>query len=357
MIGKRLLLARTAAGLSLRDLQAKIGNLVTAQAIGKYERNESMPRSGVLLALIKALGVSEDYLLGNAEIELEAVEFRKKTIATKRDESQVKASALQLLERYLAIEEVLNLASQDWNKPREAPYPAKELSDADRAAHSLREHWSLGIDPIPDLMEVLEEQGVKVLAIDQAGIDGLMARVIRPGKAATPIIAVNANDCSERQRFTLAHELGHLVLEPTDALDGEKVAHRFAGAMLMPAEAIWREIGKHRTQISLGELFRLKSVFGVSVQALTYRCKDLGIFSDSLFRTLFQEFERRGWRKPPYDEPLSTLPRKPKRFERLCLRALAENAISESRAAELLGVSMSALQFDMDEPPQEARTS
>src|SRR5689334_15220351 len=110
MIGKRLLLARAAAGLSLRDLEGKIENLVTAQAIGKYERNESMPSSKVLLALARALEVSEDYLLGSAEIELEAIEFRKKTISTKRDESQVKASALQLLERYLAIEQLLNLS-------------------------------------------------------------------------------------------------------------------------------------------------------------------------------------------------------------------------------------------------------
>lgn len=353
MIGKRLILARTAAGLSLRDLEAKIGNLVTAQAIGKYERDGSMPSSGVLLALAAGLGVPEDYLLGSSEIELEAVEFRKKSIATKRDESQVKAYALQLLERYLAIEEVLNLSSKDWNKPREAPFPVNELSEADRAARSLRQHWGLGIDPIPDLMELLEEQGVKVLALDQSGIDGLMARVVRPNKAPAPIIAVNANDCGERQRFTLAHELGHLILEPAAGLDVEKAAHRFAGAMLMPAEALWREIGKHRSSIGLGELFRLKQIFGVSVQALAYRCKDLGIFPAPLFRSLYQEFERRGWRKPPYDEPWSGLPQKPKRFERLCLRALSEGAISEARAAELLGVSIRDLQNDMDEPPKQ----
>lgn len=350
MIGKRLILARTAIGLSLRELEAKIGNLVTAQAIGKYERDESMPSSGVLLALAKALDVSVDYLLGNAEIELEAVEFRKKAIATKRDESQVKATALQLLERYLAIESLLNLSSQEWNKPREAPYPANEIAEADRAARSLREHWSLGVDPIPDLMELLEEQGIKILALDQAGIDGLMARVVRPGKSAVPIIAVNAADCGERQRFTLAHELGHLVLEPAMGLDVEKVAHRFAGAFLMPAEAMWREIGKHRTQIGLGELFRCKKVFGVSAQALTYRCRDLGIFPEGLFKALFQEFGRRGWRTPPYKEPDSMGPQTPKRFARLCLRALAENAISESRAAELLGVSVHDLQKEMDEP-------
>ena len=58
------------------------------------------------------------------------------------------------------------------------------------------------------------------------------------------------------------------------------------------------------------ELFELKRVFGVSVQALTYRCKDLGIFSNTLFRFLFDEFSRRGWRSPPYEEPC----RRPKHY-------------------------------------------
>ena len=58
MIGQRVKIARSAAGLSLRDLESKIDNLVTAQAISKYERNESMPSSRVLIALADALGVS-----------------------------------------------------------------------------------------------------------------------------------------------------------------------------------------------------------------------------------------------------------------------------------------------------------
>ena len=85
MIGQRLKLARSAAGLSLRGLEEKIGNRVTAQAIGKYERNESMPGSGILIALADALGVSVDYLIGDQEMLLEAVDFRKKTITSKRE--------------------------------------------------------------------------------------------------------------------------------------------------------------------------------------------------------------------------------------------------------------------------------
>ncbi len=359
MIGQRLKLSRSAAGVSLRDLEERIGNRVTAQAIGKYERDESMPSSGVLIALADALGVSVDYLVGDQEMVLEAVEFRKKQITSKREEAQVEAKVLHMLERYLLVEELLDLPSVEWDKPREAPYPVNQhVAEADRAAQSLREHWGLGTDPIPNLVELLEEQGIKVLSIDLTNIDGLTARVRRAQKGAVPVIVVNRKDWGERQRFTLAHELGHMVMDVSAKVDDEKAAHRFAGAFLMPADALWAEVGKHRTSIGGSELFYLKQLFGVSVQAITYRCRDLGIFSDSLFRRLFQEFSRLGWRSPPYREPLARPGEEPTRFRRLTFRALAEGAISEPKAAELLNLSMHELDQLMEvEPPNEPKAA
>ncbi len=352
MIGQRLKLARSAAGLSLRGLEERIGSRVTAQAIGKYERDESMPGSGVLIALADALDVSVDYLVGDQEMVLEAVDFRKKRRTSKREESQVEATVLHFLERYLLVEELLNLPSVEWHSPREAPYPVmRDVSEADRAARSLRDHWGLGNDPIPNLVELLEEQGIKVLAVDLTNIDGLTARVRRIGKGALPVIVVNRKEWGERQRFTLAHELGHLVMDVTAKVNEEKAAHRFAGAFLMPADVLWAEIGKHRTAIGWGELFELKRLFGASVQAITYRCKDLGIFSEAAFRRLFNDFDRFGWRSPPYEEPHARKGEEPKRFERLTFRALAEGAISESKAAELLSLSVQDLNRRMEEPP------
>ena len=361
MLGQRLKLARSAAGLSLRGLEERIGNRVTAQAIGKYERDESVPSSGVLIALADALLVSVDYLAGDQEMALEGVEFRKKSLTSKREEMQVEAKVLHLLERYLMIEEFLGLPSLDWDKPREAPYPVvNDPSEADHAAYSLRRHWGLGLDPIPNLVELLEERGIKVLSCALDNIDGLMARVRRADKSTVPVLVVNDSHWGERQRLTMAHELGHMVLEVGAAVrpphggrkvDNEQAAFRFAGAFLMPAEVLWAAMGKHRTSIGWSELFALKKLFGVSVQALTYRCKDLGIFGPTLFRRLFHELSRLGWRKPPYQEPYAMPCEEPQRFERLCFRALAEGAISEAKAAELLETSVHELNQRMEEPP------
>ena len=220
MIGRRLKVARTSAGLSLRDLAARMDGLVTAQAIGKYERNESMPGSRVLMALATALAVSEDYLLSAEDLVLEGVDFRKKTSA--REEATVEARTLQLLERYLAVEDMLGLRSVDWEQPRGAPYPVADLRDAEDAARSVRQEWGLGHDPIPKLAELLEERGIKVLSLDLEDIDGMAARVRRHGREAARVVVVRKNIWAERKRFTLAHELGHMCIALTGDVDEER---------------------------------------------------------------------------------------------------------------------------------------
>lgn len=351
-VGQRIRVSRHACGLSLRDLEARIERRVTAQAISKYERDEATPSTGVLIALADALSVSVEYLVSDNHIRLEAVDFRRKQLTSRREEARVQATVQHLLERYLGVEEILGLPSSAFDMPREAPWPVLcDPSEAEHAARGLRVYWGLGPGPIRNLVELLEERGIKILSLSLTNIDGLTARVHRAGRGVAPVIVVNRGDWGERQRFTVAHELGHLVLDAAPRIDGEKAAHRFASAFLMPAEMLRAEIGKHRKSIGWSELFELKRILGVSVQALTYRCKDLGIFGNPLFRQLFNEFDRRGWRSPPYREPWVLTGEQPRRLERLCFRALAEGAISRSKAAEVLGHSIIELSRRMEEPP------
>ena len=142
-----------------------------------------------------------------------------------------------------------------------------------------------------------------------------------------------------------------MALQVAPRLDVEKAAHRFAGAFLMPAEALRAEIGARRSAIGWDELFDLKRIFGVSVQALAARCRDLGIFGPALVQRLFRDFSRFGWRRPPFREPFTLPGEEPTRLERLCFRALAEGAIAESKAAELIGVPVRDLDLRMEKPP------
>ena len=338
VIGDRLKLARAAAGLSLRGLEERIAKRVTAQAIGKYERNETLPSAGVLVALSQALEVPLDFLFGSDELlTLEAVEFRSRSVFGWRDAGRLQAAVVDRIERYRAVEAALGLSALAWDRPRAAPYPVADLAEAERAARSVRSEWNLGLSGIANLVELLEERGIKVLQIELPDeLAGIAAWVRPPGEPSLPVVVVNQGHPGERQRFTLAHELGHLVLSLEHSTNSEKAADRFAGAFLIPAEALWTEVGKRRSHLGLKELLLLKKLLGASVQTLAYRCLELGIISQAHHRRLFRQFTEEGWRKPPYREPAKLDPEESTRLERLCRRAVSEDLITESRAEELV---------------------
>lgn len=281
MIADRLRLARRKAGYSLRDLSAAMGEKVTPQAIGKYERGESTPSSGVLLALSKALEVSLAYLLDTQGIALSGVEFRTKANTSARDRAQVETEVLEWIERYLQVERVLELDSAHWHCPVARPRKLGDPADAEKLAGEVRDKWNLGFDPIPDMTELLEEKGLKVLTVPLPDrVSGFACLVKRPDEQAElPVIVVNSRFSLERRRLTLAHELAHRLID-TGSLsdrDEEKAATVFAGAFLVPREHLQREAGKHRNALGHKELIELKRLYRVSGAALLMRLRQAGV--------------------------------------------------------------------------------
>lgn len=357
MIADRLRLARRKAGYSLRDLSAAMDSRVTAQAIGKYERGESTPSSGVLLALSKALGVSLAYLLDTQGIELSGVEFRTKASTGAKDRAQVETEVLEWIDRYLQIELVLELDSAHWKCPVARPRKLRDSNDAEKLAAEVREKWDLGLDPIPNMTELLEEKGLKVLTVQlPARVSGLTCMVKRPQEQAElPVIVVNDQFPLERRRLTLAHELAHRLID-TDSLpdrDEEKAANVFAGAFLMPRDHLMREVGKHRNALGYKELIDLKRLYRVSGAALLVRLRQLDVISEAILVYAFQSIAR-GWRtqEPNELEPLIERGQRERalRFERLCYRALAEGLISLGKAAELLRLPIGDVETGLKGP-------
>ena len=346
MIGSRLKRAREALGMSLRDLEARINGQVSAQAIGKYERDEMMPSSAVLLSLANALEVSPEFLMSQRDVALAGIDFRKSPHASSKEERAVEASVLDQVERYLELEELMPGVEQQWESPQSQAFIVNSVEDAEAAADELRKLWSLGIDPIPVFAELLEDKGIKVIALDlPERVSGSKAMVQRPELPELPVIVINKKHNGERQRFTLAHELAHLVLRSDNLSDDllEKAADRFAGAFLMAKEMMLRVLGKHRTSISLGELAELKKIFKVSIASLVVRCSQLGVITRGLYGRLWAQIKALGWNDLQSNEPGRLEPEVPQRMERMCLRAVAEGAISEPKAAQLLRISVREL--------------
>ena len=351
MIGSRLKLAREAAGLSLRELEGRINGLVSAQAIGKYERDEMMPSSTVLIALSKALSVSPDYLLSKREISLSEVDFRRHTAAGEKEQRAVEAIVLDYAERYLQLEELLPDAARSWGPPKAHEFKISAPEDAEAAAEKLRSLWELGIGPINSMMELLEDKGIKVVSIPLPElVSGSKAFAKQRHEDAAALIVVNSRHNGERQRFTMAHELGHLVLnfqQPMSEKAQEKAADRFAGAFLITKELLRKLMGGSRRAIQMQELLYLKRFFKVSVAALVVRCGQLGILANAAYAKLWSMLKANGMADFGSAEPDPLPPEVPTRMKRLCLRGIAEGALSESKAMALLGISRKALDAEL----------
>ncbi len=354
MLGERLKLARKRAGLSLRDLAHRLDDQVTAQAIGKYERGEMMPSSPVLIALSKTLGLPLGYFMSPMQAKLDGIEFRQKAGTTATDRARVEAEVLEHVERYLMIEDILGLDSASWNNPLAQRQRIEDPGACEALANQIRGLWALGTDPIPNMTQLLEQHGIKVLLLSlPEGVDGLTCLVRRPGKEAVPCIVVNQQRTLERRRLTLAHEVGHRFIDPDSSYSPEKAANRFAGALLMPADHLQAEIGKHRHALGYREIVQLKRIYRVSAASMLLRLSHLGILSQAALVHAFQTVAK-DWRKvepEPLELPeLRGQEETPSRFERLCYRALAEDLISLPKAAELLQKRTNEIEVALNGP-------
>ncbi len=336
MIGARINQARKATGLSLRALAQKAG--ITAMAISKYETGKSTPSSGVLLSLAKALNVRTEYFFRPVKVELKEVEYRKHSKLPVKALRQIEGDVVEQIERFIELEQLLpNGPVQVFKLPDDLPGTISTLDEIEGVAARLRAAWDLGVDPIPVLTDMLEERGVKIFqsAAIPENFDGMAAKV-----DGIPVIVVSSHVPGDRQRFTLAHELGHLVLQGRLAanVDEEAAAHRFAGAFLAPASEVRKELGEQRNWLEPKELDVLKQVYGLSMQAWMHRAKDLGILSDTRYVEMRKFFSAHRWTKT---EPGDQIPaERPQLFVQLVFRALAQDLISESKAAELLRLTL-----------------
>lgn len=331
--GTRLKNARIAAGYSLRDLAENIG--VSAQAISKYERSMDMPSSSVLMRLTKVLGVDAAFLMQASMLPEISPAYRRSPYQIK-NEASIIAQLQAWLERYRTVESLYPPESQHtFQLPNGFPKQVQNKAEIETAAQLLRQFWELGEDPIDSLMELLEDRGIKIDLIQgAAGFDAC----VFVDDSGTPFIASRDGLPGDRQRFNLSHELAHLLLEPAKTLDAEDCMQYFAGAFLIPATKARYELGENRHQIDIEELHTLKHKYGASMQAWLFRAYHLGILSQPRFKSHMHDFSQRGWVRlePGQEYP----PEQPKRLRRLVARLLAEGIINESRAAELLGMSL-----------------
>lgn len=337
VFAKRLKSARVQAGLSQDELVNRMGGVVSKNAISKYEKSEMMASGKVLISIAKALNVKPDYFLRPFTIEIEEIEFRKKRKLGVKKIQAIKQKVSDIVERYLEVEEFLAIESSFTNPIKHIEI--KSQQDIERAVEELLISWKLGFNALPNVIELLEDKEIKVVEIDAPEeFDGFSGWADRK----FPIIVINKSYGIERKRLTALHELAHLLLNFPEGLDHkqkEKFCFQFGAAMLMPEETFKVELGEHRSHIPLAELVLIKETYGISIQAIMQRAKDLAIINEFTFVNFRKRIS--GNRK---EEGLGEYLGKEEstRFKQLVFRAAAEEVISMSKAANLFNQKLAS---------------
>lgn len=345
IFANRLRSARLLNGFSLQDLADKIDNKISRQAIFKYESGAAVPNSEMINILADALNVRPDYFSRETTVEIGQIEFRKQSNFSSKEQKKVIEQTREYLSRYLELEMILNLEPLFQN-PLKNIDVIRSKNQIDNASEQLRDKWELGMDSICNVAELLEENGIKIIEVHADGLfDGLQTLV----NGKVPVIAYNSklSNKPDRIRFTLLHELAHLLLPFSDDLSytqREKLCHQFAASMLLPQRALVQELGIKRNKISIQELGYIKKEYGISIQAIVMRALDCEIIDSGFTGKFFGYLNLMNWRT---EEPISYDGiEKSKRFDQLLYRALSEEQISTSKAAALKNMKLADFRLE-----------
>ncbi|MGV8084236.1 MAG: helix-turn-helix domain-containing protein [Coriobacteriia bacterium] len=345
-IGIRLRQYRTARGYTLDELVERMNGLVSKQALSKYEHDRADPRPKVLLALASALDIKASRLLAEPEYRFEPIAYRAFASMPKSERESIESAITLDLENRLSLRDALGM-------PIEYPfaddrYRVIHVSDAEYAAERLRQAWNLGGEPIANLAEMMESKGVYLIEVEASRqFDGLaMLTTDEHGVPVSCGVALRREVTRSRQRMNLAHEIGHLVMDTSEGVDTEAAARRFAGAFLYPQQAACTEFGSRRSRVTMDELLAAKQRWGISIQGVLYRLRDLGIIDGASYTWWCKYINRAGWRaEEPGEEPRE---RSNWNFAH-AHRAAAEGLISRETLAEYVpGLSSRTVPEDID---------
>lgn len=302
----RLEQALAARSLTKGQLASMVG--VAASTVSKWCKGDQSPESDTFDRLASVLNVRPEWLTRDCLPAVSAPLYRSNASALKAARAKLEArtewtqEVAYLLEDYVDYPTV-DLPIRSYQDPEQI-----SCADIEAAAEECRSLWQLGRGPIQNLTLAAESAGILIVREETeiSAIEGLSSwsRLLE-----RPIVFLSADKANAfRSRFDLAHEIGHLILHKhiprADERDRynqvEAQAHRFAAALLLPAETFAGEV---RVPPSLDNLLILKQRWGASVAAMMMRCHALGLLNDDQKLLLFKRRSARwGSKAEPGDD-------------------------------------------------------
>ena len=272
---ERLKLARQRRGLRQQELAARIR--VSPRSIGRWERGVTAPKDDNLRFLAQELRFPDAYFFGDAPPTLEGWAFRSLARMTGRQRDTALAAGAQAVCLDLWLDTL-------FHRPKLRVPDLRDHSSPEDAAIALRAVWGLGYRPLPNVVHLMEANGIRVYSLVHAEANFDAFSVWYGG---VPFVFLNTTTTTERRRMDACHEIGHLVLHAHtgggDTKPENDEAAAFAAAFLMPAAPF---VASAPQRITLASVITAKQQWGVSAISYVRRLHDLGRLTDWQYRSL-----------------------------------------------------------------------
>lgn len=332
LIPDRLTEGRLAARLTQTELAERVG--VSRQAVSAYELGDKNPEPNVMTKIASALGQPVVFFTKEQRGGFgkhSANFFRKVGTDTKRRNQACEIYAKWLSSVAHAFDFIANYPAVDIPsyEPRGGSYEDEEIEEY---AERTRQHFGLGLGPISNVVRLLETKGI---IVSRYRIEGEKIEAFSFWSGPRPFMFLSSDkESAARARFDAAHELAHLCLHRwvgAEEIDDkarlkeiEREADHFAGAFLLPRQSFPNEIYSPRAE----SFVDLKARWKVSIQAMVYRAKDLGLFDERQVTNLYKQISYKNWRKI---EPLDRGTKAIQFEEPLLLKKITELVFSSGR--------------------------
>jgi Zn-dependent peptidase ImmA (M78 family)/DNA-binding XRE family transcriptional regulator len=347
---KRLREARLVRGLTISDLAIGIG--VSKQAVSQFELGEHKPKTETLLALINTLQFPKNFFYKEyKEQYVGNTFFRANATATKKSKEMQYHKAIMAGYIYEYLSDYIEFP--ELNLPDISTLTASvwKVEQIESLAKLVREFWGIGENPISNIVHLLERNGIMVFSVDT---DSLKVDAFCQHRSGRPFIFLgNEKQSAVRRQFDSAHELGHILMH--EDIDNQELlsreefkvmesqANRFASALLLPAEAFTKTV----TSTSLLHFVELKKYWHVSIGAMIYRSRDLGIIDESKYTSLQKQMSMKKMKtREPLDD-LMPVP-KPVVLKKSILMLLEHKLKNELQLIQEMGVPQDHIEMLCD---------
>lgn len=336
-----LIAAREAMGLTQVQLAARLSELsgagpkISQGYVSRVEKGSLSVADDRLELFAAALECTVDLLVSDAKLWSlgDGCLYHRNRASTKASTLRKLHARVNLLRLYLhRLAEAAELPLPMFGL---TPLSVGGLDGPEDAARGLRSSLALGTGAISSVTAVAERIGALVVPMSLGSREVDATSLHPPGEP--PIFVINTDAPTDRQRFTLAHEIGHTACVPAVDMDVEEMAQAFAGELLVPARHVRADLTA--APITPARLLQLKAVWRVSAAALLRRAADLAVITDSRYRSASAQMSALGWRTT---EPDPLPPERPNVVPSLVSAAVTAMGGADN-AARVAGTTVSTL--------------